>query len=122
MTRQLTCFGLCVALLLLIFTHSSAQPGKERDGEDYRRFFKTPETPLEYWNALQFEIDVGRFDLAAQHLRELVKKAPGEKDLIKIYEKDGITPVLRLRTFRNWTRDKKANAQAIADAQKSSDL
>ncbi len=117
MTRHLTCFGLCVALTVALSTAapSPAQPGKG-DGDDYRRFFKKPETPMESWNALQFEIDVGRFDLAAGHLRELLKKAPSKAQLIQIYEKDGITSVLRLRTFREWSKNAKVNAQAKADA------
>jgi hypothetical protein len=117
MTRHLPRFGLGLALVLVLLAQSAAQPDKEKDGEDYRRFFKTPTTPLEYWNALQFEIDVGRFDLAARHLRELLKKGPTEKDLIAIAEKDGVTPVLRLKNVREWTRDKKANAQAVKDAE-----
>ena len=31
---------------------------------DYRQFFKKPQTVLEFWSAIQFEIELGRFDLA----------------------------------------------------------
>src|SRR4051794_35579251 len=37
--------------------------------DEYRTFFKRPETTFEFWAAIKFEIDVGKFDLAALHLR-----------------------------------------------------
>ena len=39
---------------------------------DYREFFKKPETVREFWDAMQFEIEVGRYDLAARHLHGLL--------------------------------------------------
>src|SRR5438067_307009 len=43
-----------------------------RKGDDYRQFFKKPETTEEYWLALQYEIDVGRFDLASGLLHSML--------------------------------------------------
>ena len=44
----------------------------DRDEDDYRQFFKKPTNTAEFWKALQFEIDVGKYDLAAVHLRNLI--------------------------------------------------
>ena len=38
--------------------------------DEYRTYFKRPETTYELWAAIKFEIDVGKFDLAALHLKQ----------------------------------------------------
>jgi hypothetical protein len=132
MIRKLLHGALAAVLLLALASFATAQRGKgkgkdkdkpapaegekAKDPEDYRRFFRKPETVLEFWNALQFEIDVGKYDLAARHLRGLMDKKPTADELFEIQEKDGITPVLKLRTIRKWSSDKKVNDQATRDA------
>ncbi|MFO0925833.1 MAG: hypothetical protein U0736_02205 [Gemmataceae bacterium] len=87
-----------------------------QDADDLRRLYRPPETVMDYWNGLKFELDVGRPDLAAVYLRGLTVKNPTDKDLLAIVDRDGLTPVLRLRTVRQWTRQEKENAQALKDA------
>ena len=36
--------------------------------EEYRTYFKRPESTIDFWVAIKFEIAVGKFDLAALHL------------------------------------------------------
>jgi CheY-like chemotaxis protein len=79
-------------------------PGAEED--DFRRFFKPPETAPEFWKALKFEISVGKFDLAANHLRGFAGKAT-EKDLLQIEEQEGMSAFLRLRSIPEGLRDPK---------------
>src|SRR5262249_5006996 len=89
--------------------------------EDYREFFKTPETTQEFWDALQFELGVGRPDLAARLLRELIKRNPTDEELVQLNEKVGPAAFLRLRTVPRWSADPKVNEQAIKDTDELSD-
>src|SRR5439155_5314148 len=89
-------FSISVAFLLALLLQAPGQDkpppadakGKEQrapsavPGEDYREFFKKPETPIEFWEAMRFEIEVGKFDLAAGLLKGLVAKKPADKDLL----------------------------------------
>ena len=88
-----------------------------QDADEFRKLFRPPETPLEFWNSINFELDVGRNDLAAKHLRGLILKKPADKDLLTIVDKVGLTPILRLRLVAKWSDDAKENKQAKADAQ-----
>src|SRR5262249_9196393 len=63
--------------------------------DEYRSFFKRPETPIEFWAAIKFEMDVGKFDLAALHLKLLLEKMPAEEvdaELAKIENVEGMGP------------------------------
>jgi len=94
------------------------KPGvKKLDKKDeYPDYFKQPETVQEYWDALQFELGVGRPDIGARLLRELVKRAVNEQELVDLDEKVGTSAFLRLRLIPKWSDDPKANEQAIKDA------
>jgi CheY-like chemotaxis protein len=85
--------------------------------EDYRNFFNKPTTPLEFWKAVQFEIDVGRYDLAARQLHGLIDKKPEDKDLLAILDREGMSAFLRLRTIRTWSKVPAENAQAKTDVE-----
>ncbi|MGE3804074.1 MAG: HEAT repeat domain-containing protein [Gemmataceae bacterium] len=72
----------------------------QRADDPYRRFYKQPETPQEFWSAVKFEIDLGKYDLARQHLEGFVKSLPegeeGDKILLEMEQKDGIATFLQL--------------------------
>src|SRR5689334_18271237 len=73
-----------------------AEAGKEayqkilqRAEDEYRIFFKQPETVPEFWTAINFEIDAGKFDIAALLLKQLLEKQPAaetDKELVRIEE------------------------------------
>jgi CheY-like chemotaxis protein len=71
-------------------------------GEEYRQFFKPPKTVPEFWAAIQFEIEVGKYDLAARLLRGLMERKPTEKELVDLEEKVGMAPFLNLRNIPTW--------------------
>jgi hypothetical protein len=74
--------------------------------EEYRLFFKRPKTVLEFWAAMKFEMGVGKFDLAALHLKQLLDIAPPEdadKELLKIEETEGLSAFLRLQAVKKWS-------------------
>lgn len=69
------------------------------EAQDRRDFFKPPETTAEYWRAINFEVNVGRYDLAAEYLKALLSKNPTDEELLKLEERDGLTGFLRLATI-----------------------
>jgi hypothetical protein len=74
--------------------------------DEYRIFFKKPETVPEYWTAINFEVDVGKYDVAALLLQELLLKQPVaevDKELVRIEEVKGLSTFLRLRRVRQWS-------------------
>lgn len=105
---------LAAAAFLLLLARAPAQP---REGYDYRRFFKKPTNTAEFWDALKFEMEVGRFDLAAQHLNNLLKKKPDPKELLRLYEQDGLATFLRLRVVPRWDENKDKERQARKDVE-----
>lgn len=116
----------CLALLVVfaLLTRISAQDkdkakqppaggGADRDGEDYRQFFKKPTNTAEFWKAMQFEIDVGKYELAANHLRGLINYKPSDADLVKLVDDVGVAAFLRLRNIPKWSDDAKTNKAAV---------
>ncbi len=86
--------------------------------EEYRIFFNPPKEVLEFWAAISFEINLGKFDIAALHLDKMLqkidtirkkleedKKPPEEAydDLLKIEEAEGFSTFLRLQKVRKWS-------------------
>lgn len=106
------------ALLILSVSAAVAQ----KDEFDYRRFLTPPRTTPEFWEAMKFEMEVGRFDLAAQHLRDMIAKKPTPDELIKLHEKEGIVNFLRLRNVPKWTDERDKEKQARADVETLIDL
>jgi CheY-like chemotaxis protein len=86
-------------------------------GQD-SEFYKKPTNPKEFWRAMQFEIGVGKFDIAAAHLKGLLESNPSEKDLLEIEAKDGLVSFLRLRNVERWFFDKQADADARQNVEK----
>ncbi len=86
--------------------------------ESYRQFFRQPESVADFWQALQFELNVGRPDLAAGHLRGLLNKKPTEAEWIELEEEQGMSNILRLRLVPKWDDDPRINKQAQDNAEK----
>ena len=73
---------------------------QQKRDENYRQFFRQPESVEDYWRAMTFELEVGRPDLAARHLQGLMAKNPTEAELVELEEEQGMTNILRLRYIR----------------------
>jgi DNA-binding response OmpR family regulator len=76
--------------------------------EEYRLFIKRPETILEFWAAMKYEIQLGKFDLAGLHLKRLLeqydkKPEAGDKDLLKLEATEGLAAMLNLRNIKKWS-------------------
>lgn len=136
MIRHGSRWGVGVACLVTLLSGAPAQEGKEapakgnpppppapaKDEEpapppndDYRQFFKKPETALDFWNALQFELEVGRPDLAANLLHGLVASKPADAALVDLADRVGMAAILRLRNVRNWSAEPKVDVQGTQD-------
>jgi CheY-like chemotaxis protein len=117
MIRYVLQLGLGVLLLGATLTAVVAQDkGKDFDLDEFRRLRRL-ETPLDHWNAVQFELDLGKPDIAARYLRGLMAKKPTDKDLWTILDRDGLTAILKLRNVRIWSADKKDQAQSQKDVE-----
>jgi CheY-like chemotaxis protein len=117
MTSPITRFIAAAALLAAVSPAAWAQQNKKPDKaereyersladrakDEYRSYFKQPETPEEWWAAMRFEIDVGRYGLASVFLKGLLDSTrTDDKPLLAIEEREGILPFLELRLIRNW--------------------
>jgi hypothetical protein len=130
MIKSLLRFGTGVVFVMVLLSPSAGQdkdqpkkdkalpaepPPKERD--DYRQYFKKPETINEYWKAMQFEIELGEYGLAAKHLRGLLAKPPTDEDLIQLEAKYGTAAFMKLRTIRRWSDKDAEQKQALDDVE-----
>src|SRR5262245_15610487 len=113
--------SLSLVLLFTAVAPTFAQPMKA-EPFDYRRFLTPPQTTPEYWEAMAFEMEVGRFDLAAGHLREMLKQKPMPADLVKLHEKEGMASFLKLLSIPKWSDDRAKETQARKDVQDLVDL
>lgn len=94
----------------------------DRARDEYRIFFKKPETGLEYWSAIQFEMDLGKFDLAAYHLKLMLEKDEKEinPDLVKIEQFEGMSAFFRLQAVRpkDWSDHQPFQKEAVENVDK----
>ena len=114
-------FGV-VAVLLVLGVRSQAQEKKkpppkvdekeamaellQKADEEYRLYFKRPEKIPEFWASMRYEIGLGKFDLAALHLKRLLEKEPKDevdKELLKIEEVQGLSAFLKFQTIKKWS-------------------
>jgi hypothetical protein len=91
----------------------------EKAKEEYRVFFKRPETAIEFWSAIKLEMDLGKFDLAGLHLKLLLEKPAKEIDfdLVKLEQAEGMSAFLRLRQVRktDWSDFEPFQKEAVAN-------
>jgi hypothetical protein len=91
--------------------------------KDYRKFFKEPKSTEDYWNGIQFEIDLGNYEIARRLLRGLMEKQkPTDEELVKLAEKDGMAAFLKLRAIPQWSANPKEEERAKEEKQASQDV
>jgi hypothetical protein len=119
--RHFTCrFGAGVLLLLALVGRAPA--------DDKRDFFDKPTTPQEYWDRIKFEINVGKFDFAADFLKDFIasladldqkKKGDADKFLVGLEDKEGMSRFLRLRLVPPFLKEtEEKQARLIKDPKK----
>jgi CheY-like chemotaxis protein len=87
--------------------------------EEYRLFFREPKTALEHWVAIQYEMTVGKFDVAAYFLDKLLRLPEKEADdeLLQIEEAEGLRSFLRLKLVKSWSTNADLEALARKDVE-----
>lgn len=88
--------------------------------DEYRTYFKRPETTYQLWAAIKFEVDTGKFDLGAFHLKRLlnkekVKADQVDEDLFKIETVEGMNSFLRLMRVVRWSEHAAFQKEAEAN-------
>lgn len=73
---------------------------------------EAPKTPAEFWRAVTFELNTGKYDSAAYYLKGLLAANPTDQDLVDIEAKDGLAGFIRLRNIVRWSDDAKLNDEA----------
>ena len=104
-----------------VIARKKTQDLLDKATEEYRVFFQRPENTIEFWSAIKFEMDLGKFDLAALHMKLLLAKEPPEdvdKELVKIEAADGMSKFLRLRLVRHWSDYAPFQKEAVENVEK----
>jgi DNA-binding response OmpR family regulator len=91
--------------------------------DEYRQFLKRPEAILEYWAAMKYEMQLGKFDLAALHLKLLLEKydkgpEEGNKELVKLEAAEGMASILNLRNVKKWSEFPPFQKEALENVDK----
>lgn len=88
--------------------------------DDYRVYFKRPEKTHEFWAAIKFELDIGKFDLAALFIKHLLEKQPAEEvdaDLAKIEGAEGMSTFLKLNAVKTWSSHPPFQKESVKNVQ-----
>jgi hypothetical protein len=118
-SRYLFVFGVAVVVLAPVAGQDKDKKSQLKRLEDeYRRFFKPPETALEYWAAMRFEIGVGKFKLAAEDLKGFLEKKPTDEELLQIEEEQGMSAFLELLTIPELREDGKKLVDQVSEVVK----
>ncbi len=114
-------FATAALVLAIASSAVSAQvnkpPAKAED--PYRQLLKKPETAQDYWAAMRFEIQVGKFNLAAQDLKGFLAKKPSDQDLLEIEKREGMSAFLQLLTIKDLREDAKPLLERVSAVVKS---
>ncbi len=73
---------------------------------------KKPQSVAQYWAAIKLEINLGKFDTAAEYLKGMLALNPTDKDLLAIEEKEGIVAFLALNDIPKWSNNKQVDIDA----------
>jgi CheY-like chemotaxis protein len=60
------------------------------------QFYKQPETTAEFWAAMNHEVEIGQFPLAASYLQGFIAKNPTDEELLEIQQREGSSAFTRL--------------------------
>ncbi|HZZ82008.1 MAG TPA: hypothetical protein VFE62_26145 [Gemmataceae bacterium] len=94
----------------------------DRARDEYRVYFKKPSNAIEFWAAIKFEMDLGKFDLAAYHMKLLLEKEDKDfdRDLVKIEQAEGMSAFFRLRKVqpKDWSDFEPFRKEAVANVDK----
>jgi CheY-like chemotaxis protein len=91
------------------------KPPLQKAEDEYRQFFKKPETAREFWAAMRFEIGVGKFALAAEDLKGFLAKKPTDEELLQIEQEQGMAAFLGLLNVPELRADAKPLLERVTE-------
>jgi hypothetical protein len=107
--------ALAVALAAALGPGLAPAQGPRVEPPDLR--VEPPKTPVDYWNALEFELNTGQFEAAAAYLKGFLAANPTDKDFLAIERDRGMSAFLRLRTVQQWSANRDVEAEARKNAE-----
>jgi CheY-like chemotaxis protein len=115
-TTNLLRFATAALVLAIASSAVSAQASKPpaKAEDPYRQLLKKPETAQDYWAAMRFEIQVGKFNLAAEDLKGFLAKKPSDEDLLEIQKREGMSAFLQLLTIKDLREDAKPLLERVS--------
>jgi hypothetical protein len=133
MIRPLLRYGTGVAFLIALLAQevTAQPPPKDKEApppkpaltekndpfDSYRELFKKPESVADYWKAMQFEIELGSYEVAAQHLHGLLAKKPSDDEWLQLQRQQTMNAFLKLRNVPKWSEDAAKDKAAKADVE-----
>lgn len=82
-------------------------------GQEIPQFYKKPETTAELWRAMNHEIEVGQFQIAAGYLKGFLARNPTDEELLQIQDREGSSAFQRLLTIRELRADAKPLVERV---------
>ncbi|HLJ96349.1 MAG TPA: hypothetical protein VKU02_24460 [Gemmataceae bacterium] len=76
-------------------------------GQDTPQFYKKPETTGELWRAMNHEIELGQYKIAAAYLKGFLARNPSDEELLQIQDREGSSAFHRLLTIPELRADAK---------------
>lgn len=117
-------YGIGVLLLIMLFSpvggQEDAKPKflKKADRRLFRPELRQPEKPIEFWDALNGQIAIGKYDEAAVYLKGFLASKPSDEELALIAEDEGMSAYLRLLTIPQLRKDAAVLIEQVSAAQK----
>src|SRR5437667_550933 len=94
-------FAACVAVLAPVL------------GQESRQFYKNPETAAEFWRAMNHEIELGQYKIAAGYLKGFLARNPTDEELLQIQDREGSSAFQRLLTIGELRADAKPLVERV---------
>src|SRR6266849_6162608 len=82
-------------------------------GQDSRQFYKKPETTAEFWRAMNHEIELGQYKIAAGYLKGFLARNPTDEELLQIQDNEGSSAFQRLLTIPELRADAKPLVERV---------
>jgi CheY-like chemotaxis protein len=82
-------------------------------GQEVPQFYKKPETTAEFWRAMNHEIEVGQFKIAAGYLKGFLARNPSDEELLQIQDREGSSAFVRLLTISELRADAKPLVERV---------
>lgn len=115
---------ICLTPMVLLVPHLGAAPEDDirnklsKDAQQDLNLFKVPTSSLEAWKIVEFEVGVGKYEVAAEFLKLIFEFNPTEKEFLDLERRYTIQPFLQLRNIQRWSRNEQTDKEARENVEK----